>query len=72
MDGTDGTEPKEVSLVEGPIEREQQVRRSPAEEDVKLVWYGGRISKMIFSNGKVIDFKTSIRINTVSQDKRIS
>ncbi len=58
--------------MEGPIERKQQLRRLPAEEEVKLVWYGGRIAKMVFGSGKVIDFKTSIRIAAAAQDKQIS
>lgn len=57
--------------MESPIDRKQQMRRPHTEDDVKLVWYGGRISKMIFGSGKVIDFKTPIRIDTV-QDKQIS
>lgn len=62
---------EEVSYVEGPIDRKHQMRRPPAEEDVKVVWHGGRISRMIFASGKVVDFKTPITIDTV-QDKQIS
>lgn len=55
----------------GRIERKRQAPQMQAEDDVKIVWHGGRIAKMIFASGKVVDFTTSITIET-DQGKHIS
>lgn len=60
-----------MSYVEDRIDRKDPVPQLRAEDDVKIVWHGGRIAKMIFASGKVIGFTTSITIETV-QDKHIS
>lgn len=62
---------EEVNYVEDCIDRKHPVPQLQAEEDVKIVWHGGRIAKLIFASGKVVDFSTSITIETV-QDKQIS